>query len=127
IVAATGLQIWTGRLIAFLAGSLAADLRSSVYRAIEFLQVGYFDKKQVGAIASRVTQDTDRVWGFLVDGLPYVVSNGLLLVGIVIFLFFTNWKLAVCVLAPMPVVIGISMVFWKPMSQMFFRVGQKWA
>ncbi len=127
VVASTAVQIWTGRLIAFLAGYIAADLRSRLYRAIEFLQLNYFDKKQVGAIASRVTQDTDRVWGFLVDGLPYVVSNGLLMVGIVVFLFFTNWRLALCVLAPMPVVLTISMVFWKPMSQMFFRVGQKWA
>src|SRR5207237_9121357 len=127
IVAATGLQIWTGRLIAFLAGSLAADLRSSVYRAIEFLQVGYFDKKQVGAITSRVTQDTDRVWGFLVDGLPYVVSNGLMLVGIIGFLFYTNWKLALCVLSPMPMVILISVIWWKPVSQMFYKCGQTWA
>src|SRR5439155_7953497 len=86
-----------------------------------------FDKKQVGAIASRVTQDTDRVWGFLVDGLPYVISNGLLLVGIMVFLFFTNWKLAICVLSPVPVVVLISAIFWRPISQMFYRVGQKWA
>ncbi len=127
VVAATVLQIMMGRLISFLAGSISADLRASVYRAIEFLQLTYFDKKQVGAITSRVTQDTDRVWGFLVDGLPYVVSNGLLVVGIMIFLFLTNWTLALWVLAPMPVVVAISALFWKPMSQMFHRVGQKWA
>jgi ATP-binding cassette subfamily B protein len=127
ISSATVVQILTGRLTAFLAGSIAADLRSSVYRAIEFLQVSYFDKKQVGAITSRVTQDTDRVWGFLVDGLPFLVSNGLLLVGISVLLFVTNWKLALAVLAPMPVVVVISAAFWKPISQMFFRVSQKWA
>lgn len=127
IVAATGVQILNGRLIAFLAGNIAADLRSSVYRAIEFLQVSYFDKKQVGAITSRVTQDTDRVWGFLVDGMPFVVSNALMIAGVVVFLFLTNVKLALAVLAPMPVVVIISAVFWKPISQMFFKVGQKWA
>jgi ATP-binding cassette subfamily B protein len=127
VVAATLVQIFSGRLIAFLAGNIAADLRSSVYRAIEFLQVTYFDKKQVGAITSRVTQDTDRVWGFLVDGLPYVVSNGLMLAGIIGFLLLTNWRLALCVLAPMPMVVLISALFWKPISKMFFRVGQKWA
>ena len=127
VVTSTFVQIATGRFVSFLAASIAADLRASVYRAIEFLQVSYFDKKQVGAIASRVTQDTDRVWGFLVDGLPYLVSNGLLLVGIVIFLFLTNAKLAVFVLAPMPVVIAISAIWWKPISKLFYRVGQKWA
>ncbi len=120
-------QILTGRLIARLAGSIASDLRASVYRAIEFLQLYFFDKKQVGAIASRVTSDTDRVWGFLVEGVPYFLINGLLLLGIVIFLFTTNAVLAACILAPIPIVVGISVVFWRPMSQMFHKVGQKWA
>jgi len=127
IALATIVQVLTNRLICYLAGHIAADLRSAVYRAVEFLQIGYFDKKQVGAIASRITHDTDRVWGFLVDGLPYVVINALLVLGIVVFLFLTNWALALCVLAPMPIIITISAIFWKPVSQMFHRVGQKWA
>ena len=121
------LQILSGRYIAFLAGHIAADLRSAVYRAIEFLQLTFFDKKQVGAIASRVTQDTDRVWGFLVEGVPYLLLNGLMLVGITVLLFATNTMLAACILSPIPFVLGIGAFFWRPMSQMFHRVGQKWA
>jgi len=127
LVLGAGVQIITGRQIAYLAGNIAADLRSAVYRAIEFLQLTYFDKKQVGAIASRVTSDTDRVWGFLVDGLPYLLLNGIMMVGITAFLFWTNWVLALAILAPIPIVAGISAWYWKPMSQMFHRVGQKWA
>jgi ATP-binding cassette, subfamily B, bacterial len=127
VIVATFVQIATGRLTAFLSGNIAADLRSNVYRAIEHLKVSYFDKKQVGAITSRVTQDTDRVWGFLVDGLPYLVSNTLLLIGVGALLFVTNVKLAFAVLAPMPLVLLLSGVFWKPISQKYFRVGQKWA
>ena len=121
------IQVINGRTIAYLAGNIAADLRCSVYRAIEFLQLTFFDKKQVGAIASRVTSDTDRVWGFLVEGVPYLLLNGLMLLGIIGFLFWTNWFLALCILAPIPIVIGIGAFFWRPMSQMFHRVGQKWA
>lgn len=120
-------QIGTGRLTAFLSGHIAADLRSSLYRAIEFLQLSYFDKKQVGAITSRVTQDTDRVWGFLVDGAPFIVTNGLLMVGVAAFLLRTNWQLTLAILAPVPIVVLIAAAFWKPMSTMFHRVGQKWA
>jgi ATP-binding cassette subfamily B protein len=127
LVAASGIQILSGRIIADLAGNIAADLRSAVYRAIEFLQLTFFDKKQSGAIASRVTSDTDRVWGFLVEGVPYLLLNGLQLVGIIFFLFWTNAFLAACILAPVPLVVMIGVYFWKPMSQMFHRVGQKWA
>ena len=127
LLGATVCNILSGRLIAFLAGGIAADLRSGIYRAIEFLKLGYFDKKQVGAITSRVTQDTDRVWGFLVDGLPYMVTNGLLVLGIVGFLLCINWKLALCILAPVPIVVLLATLYWKPMTTMFHRVGQKWA
>ena len=122
-----GLQIMSGRLTAFLAGNIAADLRASVFRAIERLQISYFEKKQVGAITSRVTQDTDRVWGFLVEGVPYMVTNGLLLIGIAGFVFFVNWKLAFCILAPIPLVALVSGFSWKRISQLSHRVGQKWA
>jgi ATP-binding cassette subfamily B protein len=127
LVAGVLVQVATGRMIAFLAAHIAADLRSTVYRSIEFLQLTFFDKKQVGAIASRVTHDTDRVWGFLVDGVPYFLTNGLLMIGITFFLFTVSPALALCILAPLPLVAVISVVFWKPLSQMFHRVGQKWA
>ncbi len=127
LVVGAGVQIVTGRTIAFLGGNIAADLRSRLYRAIEFLQLSYFDKKQVGAITSRVTQDTDRVWGFLVDGMPFFLINGLLLLGIAGFLLSVNWRLTLCILSPFPVVVGISVFFWKSVSQLFVRVGQKWA
>lgn len=127
VVLGAAAQIFTGRTVAFLAAHIAADLRSHVYRAIEFLQLSYFDKKQVGAITSRVTQDTDRVWGFLINGVPYFVINGLLMVGIFVFLFRTNARLALCIISPIPLVICIALYFWRPMSTMFHRVGQKWA
>uniref|UniRef100_UPI003751D00E ABC transporter transmembrane domain-containing protein n=1 Tax=Armatimonas sp. TaxID=1872638 RepID=UPI003751D00E len=64
----------------FLSANIAKDLRASIYRALEHLQLSFFDKRQMGAIVSRVTQDTDRVWGFLVDGVPYLLSGTLTLV-----------------------------------------------
>lgn len=121
------LNVLRDRLVAWMSGNIAADLRSHVYRSIEFLQLTFFDKKQVGAIASRVTSDTDRVWGFLVEGVPYFLNNGLMLVGVICFLFIINPLMAAVVLIPVPIVTLIGVVFWKPQSQLFHRVGQKWA
>ena len=127
LVGNVAIQILNGRTIAFLGANIAADLRARLYRSIEFLQLNYFDKKQVGAITSRVTQDTDRVWGFLTEGVPYFLINGLLLLGIAGFLLSVNWKLTLCILAPVPIVVAIGGYFWKSVSQLFVRVGQKWA
>ncbi len=127
IVITALLQIAAGRTTAYLAGSIAADLRAAVFQAIELLQVSYFDKKQVGSITSRVTQDTDRVWGFLVDGLPYLASNSLLFLGITGMLLVTNWRLALAVMAPVPLMLVLSAISWGSISRLYFKVGQKWA
>lgn len=122
-----GLQIISGRLTSYLGAHIAADIRSSVFHAIEWLQMSYFEKKQVGAVTSRVTQDTDRVWQFLVEGLPFIVTNGLLLLGISALIFSINFQLAFCILAPLPFVILLSFLSWTRIAQLSHSFGQKWA
>lgn len=110
----------------FLSANIAKDLRASIYRALEHLQLSFFDKRQMGAIISRVTQDTDRVWGFLVDGVPYLLSGTLTLVGGLISGLLLSWQLTLAILLPVPVVAGLMSVIWKPMAAKYHRVGQKW-
>jgi len=127
LVVAAALQIFNGRMMTWLGTHISSDLRTRTYRSIEFLQLNYFDKKPVGAIASRVTQDTERVWFFLVDGLPFLILNSLMLIGVIVFLFTINWQLALFILAPLPIVALISVKVWKPISNLFHRVSQKMA
>ena len=74
---------------------IAADLRSSVYRAIEFLQLTYFDKKQVGS-DHEPGHAGHRPGVGLSGGRPALSRwrTLLLLVGITGFLFATSVKLA---------------------------------
>jgi ATP-binding cassette subfamily B protein len=124
---AVGLQVLSNRLMTFLGSSIAADLRAATFMTVQRLQVAYFDKKPVGSIASRITQDTDRIWMFLVDGMPFLVTNGLVLIGVLFFLFQLDALLATAIMAPIPVMAVISMAFWKSLSNMFHKVSQKWA
>ena len=115
-----------GYNVAFLSSNIAKDLRADTYRALEHLQLGFYDKKQIGAITSRVTQDTDRVWGFLVDGVPYLLSGGLTLIFGLISALRLSPQLALAILAPAPIVALSGVFLWKPMSALFHKVGQKW-
>ncbi|MDE2127320.1 MAG: ABC transporter ATP-binding protein [Armatimonadetes bacterium] len=127
ILMTTAIQTAMGALVARLSACIAADLRARLYTSIQYLQLQFFDKKQVGAITSRVTQDTDRVWEFLVEGAPYFITNLLMLVGVVLFLVRISLPLTLWILSPVPVVVAISGVCWKPVSQLYHRLGQKWA
>ena len=112
--------------VAFLSGNIAKDLRGDIYRALEYLQLSFFDKKQIGQITSRVTQDTDRVWGFLVEGVPYLLTACLMLVGTSLYGLLRFPLLTLAILAPVPVIALGGVFMWKPMSILFNKVGQKW-
>ena len=126
LVFAVILQAASARLTTWLAGQIATDLRAGIYRAIEFLQLSFFDKKQVGQITSRITQDTDRVWGFLSEGLPFLLSNLLLILGVLFLLFQVSWKLALAVMAPIPITIFIGAYFWSYQTTLFHRWSSRW-
>ena len=128
-VAATAvtLQVFSNRMMTFLGSNIAADLRASTFNTVQRLHVAYFDKKTVGAITSRITHDTDRIWMFLVDGMPFMVTNGLVLIGVIFFLIRVDWVLALAIMAPLPLMAVLAVTFWKPLSSMFHKVSQKWA
>ncbi|MCH7944390.1 MAG: ABC transporter ATP-binding protein, partial [Armatimonadetes bacterium] len=124
---AVTLQVFSNRLMTFLGSNIAADLRADTFNTVQRLQIAYFDKKQVGSISSRITQDTDRIWMFLVDGMPFLVTNGLVLIGVIFFLVSVDFVLALAIMAPLPVMALLAVTFWKPLSIMFHKVSQKWA
>ena len=76
---------------------------------------------------SRVTRDTDRLQDFLVDGIPYLIINGLMLLGILVMLFVMSWKLTLYVLIPVPFIILWGMIFWKRMRRFFTKWMQGWS
>jgi ATP-binding cassette subfamily B protein len=115
---------WT---VVWLGARATADIRSQLYRRLEVLSLQFYDKRKVGALMSRVTRDTGRLQDFLVDGLPYLVINALLILGIVGFLLWMSWELTLYTLAPVPLIMVWGVVFWKRMRRFFRRWGETWS
>ena len=112
---------------AYLAANIAKDLRANTYAALGRLQINFYDKKQIGAIISRVTQDTERIWRFLADGVPYLLVGSLTIVGGLASGLLLSWKLALAILLPVPAVALVGSLIWKPMAARQYKEGQKWA
>ena len=115
---------WTNT---WLTSRVTADIRSQLYKRLELLSLQFYDKRQVGALMSRVTRDSGRLQDFLVDGLPYLIINGLMFIGILFALFFMSWKLTLYVLVPIPLILVWGMVFLKRMRRLFNRWMQAWS
>ena len=115
---------WT---VTWLGARVTADIRSRLYRQLELLSLQFYDKRQVGAVMSRVTRDAGRLQDFLVDGMPYLVINALMIVGILIFLFLMSWRLTLYILLPIPLLLAWGVFFWRRMRRYFHKWDQRWS
>ena len=115
---------WT---VTWLGARVTADIRSRLYRQLELLSLQFYDKRQVGAVMSRVTRDAGRLQDFLVDGMPYLIINGLMIVGILVFLFLMSWRLTLYILLPIPLLLAWGVFFWRRMRRYFHKWDQRWS
>jgi ATP-binding cassette subfamily B protein len=115
---------WT---VTYLSARVTADIRSQLYRRLELLSLQFYDKRQIGAVMSRVTRDAGMLQEFLVDGLPYLVINGLMILGILGFLFGMSWRLTLYILVPVPLLLAWGILFWRRMRRYFHRWDRAWS
>lgn len=121
------IHIIQGRLSAWLASRLTLDLRVQLYQTLQRLSLSYFDKRKLGSIMARVTQDTSALNGFMNNSLQYYVNGTIQLVGSCIMIFVLSTKLTLCVLAPSPLVAFLSVVFFKKMMRQYHRYWHTWS
>lgn len=112
-----------GRTLISLSTRLSHDLRMEVFRQLHALSLRFFDRRQTGALITRVTRDTQSFENVLVESLQYFIFNLVLLGGIGAVLFHQDWLLATLVLLPAPVVYFLSRHFWKKVITLWHRSG----
>jgi ATP-binding cassette, subfamily B, bacterial len=116
------LRILAGRLAVVSAGAISRDVRGKVFRHLQYLSLGYFDRHKTGALMSRVNGDTRMLQGFLVNGVQFTLVAILEVLIITSVLLWLNWRLALLVLVPTPVVLIFTKIIWKKIIRRFRRL-----
>jgi ABC-type multidrug transport system fused ATPase/permease subunit len=84
------------------------DMRQGLYSHLVRLSFGFYDRHQTGQLMSRATVDLQGVRFFLGYGLIFFFQNVLTVISVTAVLFFFQWKLALIVLAVMPILIALA-------------------
>jgi len=92
-------------LVSWLGERVAADLRQRVFDHLVTMQPSYFETTRSGEIMSRLTTDTTLLQTILGTSFSMALRNVLTLVGALIMLIITNFKLTLIVLVSVPVVL----------------------
>ena len=95
---------WTGERV-------LADLRNGLFRHLQRLSLGYYERNRAGVIISRLTNDIDALDQLVTEGVTSLLKNTLLLLGSVIILFTLDWRLALATLIVMPALIVATAMF----------------
>jgi ATP-binding cassette, subfamily B, multidrug efflux pump len=88
-----------------------ADLRTRLFRHMQTLDLAFFDRRPTGALVMRVTSDVENLNEMFTSGLVVLLFDFVKVAGVLVFLFWLNWHLALVVTAGTPFLIGVSLVF----------------
>ncbi|MBT4608856.1 MAG: ABC transporter ATP-binding protein [Gemmatimonadetes bacterium] len=132
MLAGVRLFSWTAELVhgwtnTWLSARITADIRAQLYRRLEMLSLQFYDKRSTGSLISRVSRDSGTLQEFLIDGLPYVIINALMMVGILGLMLHISWKVTLLILIPVPLMGVWSWLFWKRMRRLFHKYQQGWS
>ena len=120
-------EIIGGFLRADVASKTSKDIRAQLYQHVQYMPVRFYDKRQIGSLISRFTNDADRVEMFLLHGIPFMLSNTLLLIGSLGIMLYLSWKLTLYALLPVPIIVLGGLLIWERMRRIWARWHAMWS
>lgn len=98
-------QVFISSKIGF---SLAHKLRAELFSHLQRLSLSFHKKSETGDLLTKVTADTNNLRDTFSEFALTFVTEIVTLVGMVVIMFFVNWKLGLIVLATFPILAAIS-------------------
>jgi ATP-binding cassette subfamily B multidrug efflux pump len=108
-----------------VAMSVSADLRSAIIRKVQTFSFGNLDRIQTGQLLVRATSDVNMVQMVVQMSLRILTRAPLWMIGSVFMLISTSTRLALLMLALLPVVLGIIGFFLFKARPLFLSVQKK--
>jgi ATP-binding cassette subfamily B protein len=113
--AQTYLMQYTGQLAMF-------DLRKQLMGHLQGMDLAFYDRNPVGRLVTRVTTDVDVLNDLFASGLVTILGDVLVLTFVVAIMFRLSPALTWIILAAMPFVILVTIVFRRTVTQSYRRI-----
>jgi ABC-type multidrug transport system fused ATPase/permease subunit len=109
---------WTGE-------RMLADLRNHLFRHLQRLSLGFYERNRAGVLISRLTNDVEALDQLVTDGVTSLVQNTLTLLGTAVILFFLDWRLALATLTVIPALSAATAIFRKRSGRSYRKVRER--
>lgn len=98
------------------------ELRKNCYRKLQTMSFSYYDKTPSGWIVARLTSDISRLGDTFAWGIVDLVWGFAMLLFVSVVIFILNWKLALILMALLPVMAYIGIKFQVRMLSAYRNV-----
>lgn len=96
-------------------------LREMIFSKIQMLSIAKISKRTSGELMNRVSGDTNELSRFITREFGDMFEQIITLLAVGILLFSYDWKLALMIILPTPIVMYINRLFWSKMHKMYHR------
>lgn len=106
---------WAGQKVMF-------DLRSEIFRHLQKLHIGFYDRNPVGRLVTRVTTDVDALNEMFTSGVVSIFEDIFVLIGILVIMLNMSWRLALITFAVLPIIFYATSLFRKAVRDSYRRI-----
>ena len=103
---------------------IVVSLREMVFDKIQKMSIARISKRTSGELMNRVSNDTSELSRFISNDFGNMVEQVLILLAVGVYLFSYDWRLALMIILPTPIVMYSWRLFHHFMHQIYHRQWQ---
>jgi len=111
LVAEFALEYGQTVLTALIGQRVMVDLRDEIFRKLQRLAVGFYDRNPVGRLITRVTSDVETLNDMFTGGVVALFGDVFTLLVIMVWMLAVDWKLALVSFAVIPFIVAAARLF----------------
>lgn len=104
-------QLFQTYLMAYISNRITIDLRIDFFRHIQSLSMDFYEKYRTGDITSRVFNDISMIESVIKESFASIIPQFLTFIGLLIYLFFINFKLTILMFVVLPFFVYLMQMF----------------
>ena len=112
-----------GWIMSGLSQKVCYDFRDQISKKINRLPLAYFEKRTVGEVLSRITNDVDTLGQSLNQSVTQLITSVTTMIGVLIMMLSISPKMTLIALLILPVSLGLVLLVVK-FSQKYFKAQQ---
>jgi ATP-binding cassette subfamily B protein len=104
---------------------ILADLRKQLFRHLQRLSLGFYERNRAGVLISRMTNDVEAIDQLVTDGITTLAQSSLMLGGTAVLLLVLDPRLALATLTVIPFMILATALFRSRSARAYASVRER--